>query len=219
MSDWIYTDRSGIGQGMAKKKGEPSARDRLLAAANELFYEEGVHTVGIDRVIERAGVAKASLYSTFGSKEELVRAYLAGRHERRQRRVTLGLERFATPREKILGFFDLLGELFVESQFRGCAFVRASAEASPESPIRTVSAEARHWTRTLLTDLARAAGAAEPERLGQALVLLYDGATVSAQMDRDATAARAARTAAAALLDAALEHPRPRDDHEAISAR
>ena len=54
-----------------------SARERLLDAANELFYEEGVHTVGIDRVIERAGVAKATLYSTFGSKDELVRAYLA----------------------------------------------------------------------------------------------------------------------------------------------
>ena len=58
----------------------PSARERLLAAANELFYNEGVHTVGIDRVIEQAGVAKASLYNTFGSKDELVRAYLEGRH-------------------------------------------------------------------------------------------------------------------------------------------
>ena len=58
-----------------------SARERLLAAANELFYAEGVQTVGIDRVIERAGVAKASLYNTFGSKENLVRAYLESRHE------------------------------------------------------------------------------------------------------------------------------------------
>ena len=59
-----------------------SPRERLLAAADELFYAEGVQSVGIDRVIERAGVAKASLYSTFGSKEELVRAYLEGMHER-----------------------------------------------------------------------------------------------------------------------------------------
>ena len=55
---------------------KPSARERLLTAADELFYQEGVHTVGIDRVIEQAGVAKASLYNTFGSKDELVRAYL-----------------------------------------------------------------------------------------------------------------------------------------------
>ena len=66
----------------AKTAAVPSARERLLAAASELFYAEGVHTVGIDRVIERAGVAKASLYNTFGSKEELVRAYLESRHAR-----------------------------------------------------------------------------------------------------------------------------------------
>src|SRR5262249_42523015 len=81
-------------EGMSNGKLEGSARDRLLAAATELFYAEGVHTVGIDRVIERAGVAKASLYSTFGSKEELVRAYLAGRAEARQRRVSERIARY-----------------------------------------------------------------------------------------------------------------------------
>src|SRR5664279_4910680 len=63
-----------------------SARERLMTAADELFYEEGVHTVGIDRVIEHAGVAKGSLYNTFGSKDELIRAYLEGRHARMARR-------------------------------------------------------------------------------------------------------------------------------------
>src|ERR1700760_1975459 len=86
---------------------KPSARDRLLAAADELFYAEGVHTVGIDRIIERAGVAKASLYSCYGSKEELVRTYLQTYDAGRRERVERGLERFATPREKLLGFFDL----------------------------------------------------------------------------------------------------------------
>ena len=84
-----------------------SARERLLDAANELFYAEGVHTVGIDRVIERAGVAKASLYNTFGSKDELVRAYLEGRHARMAGRITAYLERYADPRDKLLG--DLRG--------------------------------------------------------------------------------------------------------------
>src|SRR5262245_38929851 len=68
----------------------PSARKRILAAANELFYEEGIHSVGIDRVIERAGVAKASLYNTFGSKDELVRAYLEGRQASREDRIMRG---------------------------------------------------------------------------------------------------------------------------------
>src|SRR3954467_11445702 len=114
------------------------ARDRLLAAADELFYEEGIHTVGIDKVIERAGVAKASLYSTFGSKDELVRSYLAARHEARQRRVMQKLARFRSPRERLLGVFDVLGELIVERGFRGCAFMRASAEARPDSSVRAV---------------------------------------------------------------------------------
>src|SRR6202043_101484 len=85
---------------VAKSPATPSARERLLEAANELFYDEGVHTVGIDRVIERAGVAKASLYNTFGSKDELVRAYLETRHARVAARITSYLERYSTPRER-----------------------------------------------------------------------------------------------------------------------
>jgi len=65
-----------------KETPRASARERLLQAASELFYEEGVNTVGIDRVIERAGVAKASLYNTFGSKDELIHAYLKSRQDR-----------------------------------------------------------------------------------------------------------------------------------------
>ena len=83
----------------------PSARERLLAAANELFYAEGVHTVGIDRVIEKAGVAKASLYNTFGSKDELVRAYLEIRRAGVVRRITQAVERYDTPRERLLAVF------------------------------------------------------------------------------------------------------------------
>ena len=82
----------------------PSARERLLAAANELFYNEGVHTVGIDRVIEQAGVAKASLYNTFGSKDELVRAYLETRQASVTQRITQAVERYDTPRERLLAF-------------------------------------------------------------------------------------------------------------------
>src|SRR5215469_1007093 len=87
-----------------------SARERLLSAANELFYAEGVHSVGIDRVIEKAGVAKASLYNTFGSKDELVRAYLEFRHARIARRYAAHLEPLTTPREKLLGVFEAQGE-------------------------------------------------------------------------------------------------------------
>jgi AcrR family transcriptional regulator len=182
-----------------------SARDRLLDAADELFYEEGVHTVGIDRVIERAGVAKASLYNVFGSKDELIRAYLARRHERRRARIMAGLERFTTPRERLLGVFDVLGESLKEPGFRGCAFVNASAESPPGSVIEQVSDEMRAWVRSLFTDLAAAAGAPDPAGLASQLVLLYDGASVGARMDRNPGSAAAARTVAAALIAAAID--------------
>src|SRR3954463_188802 len=99
------------------------ARERLLAAADELFYEGGIHSVGIDRIIERAGVAKASLYDCFGSKEELIRSYLNARHESRQQRITEGLKRFTTPRARLLGVFDVQSETFRAQNFRGCPFV------------------------------------------------------------------------------------------------
>jgi AcrR family transcriptional regulator len=181
----------------------PSARERLLTAANELFYAEGVHTVGIDRVIERAGVAKASLYNTFGSKDELVRAYLEGRHARVADRITRHLDQYGTPRERLLSVFEAQGELFAEPGFRGCAFASASAE-SPGPSVSLATDEYRGWVRGLLTGLAREAGTPDPERLGRQLHMLYDGASMAARMDHDPAVALAARAAAATLLDTAL---------------
>jgi AcrR family transcriptional regulator len=182
---------------------KPSARDRLLAAADELFYAEGVHTVGIDRIIERAGVAKASLYSTFGSKEELVRAYLEGRHEIRRKRLLSGLERFGTPRDRLLGVFDVVGERVGTPGFRGCPFYNATAESTPSDPIQQVVTTTRAWTRGLFAELARDAGAHDPEALADQMVVLYDGVLVGGRMDHSPAAAQVARTMAAGLLDAA----------------
>ena len=179
-----------------------TARERLLAAAAELFYEEGINTVGIDRVIERAGVAKASLYDTFGSKEELVRAYLASRDEARRIRIEARLARYKTPREKILGIFDGLAELFVASDFRGCAFVRADTELRSAPKVKGAVDDARRWLHDLFARLAREAGVAQPERLADKLVLLYDGATVAARMERTVAPATHARSMAEMLLDA-----------------
>ena len=187
----------------AKAVAGPSARERLLEAANELFYDEGVHTVGIDRVIERAGVAKASLYNAFGSKDELVRAYLEGRHARITARITRYLERYSDPRDRLLGVFEAQGEVFAEPGFRGCAFVSASAE-SPGEGVSRAADDYRGWVRGLLTGLAREAGAPDPERLGRQLHMIYDGASLSARMDHDPSASATARAAAEALLDAAL---------------
>jgi AcrR family transcriptional regulator len=190
----------------------PSARERLLAAANELFYNEGVHTVGIDRVIEQAGVAKASLYNTFGSKDELVRAYLQTRHASVTQLIMRAVDRYDTPRERLLAVFEGQGELFAQPGYHGCAFARASAESHPGDPAEQAAEGYRGWVRALLTELAGQAGAPEPAVLARQLHLLFDGSGQSARMDHDPAAAAVARTAAATLLDAALATrttPRP----------
>ena len=189
---------------MASRRTE-DARDRLLAAANELFYVEGVHTVGIDRVVAQAGVAKASLYAIFGSKEGLVRAYLLARDDRIRRRMNRELAvRFDTPRERLLGVFEVQGLSFTEPGFRGCAFSSANAETPPGGSVEEVTVDHRIWIRTLFRDLGKEAGATDPEGLARQLALLYDGAGISAWMDRDPGAAMAARAIATRLVDASI---------------
>ena len=180
-----------------------SARERLLSAANELFYEGGIHTVGIERVIERAGVAKASLYDCFGSKEELIRAYLQARHESRKLRITAKIATYDTPRDRLLGIFDAMKEYMAEPNFRGCAFNRAASESKDGSVVKDTCDVARGWIRGLFKQLAGEAGALDPEGLARQLVLLYDGASVSGQLGAGSEAAETARSMAALMLDAA----------------
>ena len=182
-----------------------SARERLLAAASELFYEEGVHTVGVDRIVERAGVAKATLYTLFGNKDGLVRAYLTERHDATRERMDRELvARFDTPRERLLGVFEVQGLLFAEPGFHGCAFVGANAESSAGTSVEEVTEDYRKWLQSLFFDLAKEAGATDPQGLARQLVLLYDGAGISAWMDNDPSIANTARTVAAALVDLAI---------------
>jgi AcrR family transcriptional regulator len=181
-----------------------SPRERLLAAANELFYAEGVQTVGIDRIIEHAGVAKASLYNTFGSKEELVRAYLESRHASTTDRLMRAVARHTDPRARLLAVFEAQGELFTEPDFHGCAFVSASAEARRGGLVEQAADDYRGEIRVLLTELAEQAGAADPATLARQLHLIYDGAGLSARMDRDPSAAAVSRATAEVLLDTAL---------------
>lgn len=179
-------------------------RERLLASADELFYREGINNVGIDRVLEHAGVAKASLYSTFGSKDELVRAYLEGRHQLRITRVEARMAKHASARDKLLAVFDSMAEMLSTPGFRGCAFLKASAELPANERTQPVCDTYRGWVRGLFTRLAGEAGVADPAPLVRQLVLLYDGAAVAAQMDGDTEAAKVARATAAVMLDAAI---------------
>jgi AcrR family transcriptional regulator len=182
--------------------GRPSARDRLLAAANELFYAEGVQSVGIDRIVERAGVAKASLYNLFGSKEGLVRAYLESRHNDTAERITAAVARQCDPLGRLLAVFEVQGEIFAEPDFQGCAFIAATAETAHGRLIDKAADAYRAWILTLFTDLSTQAGAANPDRLARQLQVIYDGAGVAAHLDHDPSIAQSARAAAQALLEA-----------------
>jgi AcrR family transcriptional regulator len=189
-----------------KTTSEPkaSARDRLLAAADELFYAEGVHVVGVDRIVERAGVTKASLYNTFGSKEELVRAYLDRHMRNRQAAINRILAAKKTPRDRLLAVFAELEGALAGSEFRGCRFIMAVAEARPGDASEEVAEDYRVWLRKLFTDLAKGAGVRDYKQFGVQVSLLYDGAAVAARMDKDRKgAAKAMSTAVVTLLDGA----------------
>jgi AcrR family transcriptional regulator len=183
-----------------------SARERLLDAANELFYAEGVQTVGIDRIVERAGVAKASLYNLFGSKEELVAAYLASRHERTTTRLAEAIESVEEPQQKIMAVFAAQAQQYEQPEFNGCAFIAASTEAPSGGLVERAADQFRAWIRRMFTDLARQAGAPDPVGLGRQLHLVYDGAGLAARMDHhDPEIAPSTRDAVQALLGAALD--------------
>ena len=122
-------------------------------------------------------------------------------HERMTRQLA---DRYKTPRERLLGVFDVQGLTFSDPGFHGCAFARASAEAPEGTSIEEVSENHRVWLRSLFQDLAREAGARNPEQLARQLMMLYDGAAVSAWMDHNPSAAHAARAVATALVDGAL---------------
>jgi AcrR family transcriptional regulator len=181
-----------------------SARERLLASADALFYAEGVQSVGIDRVIEHAGVAKASLYNLFGSKEGLVQAYLEARHDGTTSLITSAIDLHRNPRRRILAVFEAQAQVFAQPGFRGCAFVAAFAEAPLGGQVEQAALEYRTWMRALFVDLAEQAQAADPLELARQLQIIYDGGMLAAWMDHDPPIASSSRAAAEALVNAAL---------------
>jgi AcrR family transcriptional regulator len=175
---------------MAKRVATgPSPRERLLAASNELFYRDGVHSTGIDAIIEKAGVAKGSLYYIFGGKDELVAAYLRGRHDAWRHRVEARQAGIDDPEQKILAVFDALADYVSLPEFRGCPFVNATAEAPVGESQQLANKEYRDWVRQSFVELAADTGVADSEALAEALIVLYDGALATASTTEPARAA------------------------------
>jgi AcrR family transcriptional regulator len=154
----------------------PSPRERLLAASDELFYRDGVHSTGIDAVIEKAGVAKGSLYYIFGGKDELVAAYLRGRLETWRQAVEAAQASAADPDAKILAVFDAIADYVSLPGYRGCPFHNAAAEVPAGEAQQMAIKEYRTWLRQSFLQLAADTGVSDSEALADALIVLYDGA-------------------------------------------
>jgi len=173
-----------------------AARERLLEAATDLFYNEGIHSVGVDRIIEEAGVTRATMYKQFAGKEGLVLAYLEGEDQ--------GLRTLFAQAARASDDPEVLLDLVVggieqdirDRHTRGCPFINAAAEYPDEGPVRELIADHREWFRGTLRQLAAGARLRDPEGVAASLVLLRDAALVGGYLDgQDRVGPAFARTA------------------------
>ena len=170
------------------------ARRRVLDTATGLFYAEGIHAVGIDRIIAEARVAKATFYSHFPSKDELVRAYIE--EQDRLGRAAIAELPQVSPRETMVAIFDRIGEAAHHPGYRGCPFLNAAAEyPDAANPVRQAIDDHRRWFRNLLRELLVADGHPDPVSTADILVVLWDGLLVSGHIDGSAGLATLARDA------------------------
>jgi AcrR family transcriptional regulator len=161
---------------------ETSARDRILSTASRLFYAQGIHAVGVDLILTEAKSTRASLYRHFPGKEELVRAYVQTTDSTIRSSVTAALADLP-PRAALDKLVQIMAAEMCGPGFRGCAFINAAAEyPDPTNPVSIAIADHRNWLRSSLVDLVDKAGIPDAEYRGYTLLLLRDGATVSAAL-------------------------------------
>ena len=184
----------------------PTKRDELVQKALAAFYRNGFRATGMDRLARETGVSKTSMYKHFHTKEELILAVLRLRDEQFRNFRVRRLEALAdTRRGQLLALFDVLGEWFAQESFRGCMFIKASAEYQErDHPIHAQSAEHKRLIFVHVRELAQAAGAPDPGALARALMLLEEGAIVTAHLGYTADPAGDAKAAAEVLIAAAL---------------
>lgn len=198
-----------LGADDADAATETSVRERLLDATEALIYSGGIHATGVDAIVRAANGTRKSFYAHFQSKDALVAAALARRHERWMNWFVEGTQRRAkTPRAQLLSMFDVLREWFAAPGFHGCAFLNASGEiASPDDPIRVVAREHKaallEFVRTVCDAYVAQSGpnARRSAALARQWLILIDGAIGVALVSGAADAARDARAAAEHLLD------------------
>jgi AcrR family transcriptional regulator len=162
--------------------GASAARRRLLDTATRLFYAEGIRAVGIDRIIAEAGVAKATFYNHFPSKDDLVLAYIE--EQDHLGRVAVAALPKQPPREMITAVMGRISEAVVAGSWRGCPFLNAAAEyPDPESPVRQAIDARRAWYHGVLRELLAADGDPAPSVTASLLAALSDGLLETAYLD------------------------------------
>jgi AcrR family transcriptional regulator len=166
-----------------KRTSDIGVRDRLLDAADRLFYREGVRAVGIDRVLAEADAAKASLYQHFGCKDQLVASYL----ERRTVYARANIEAYLAdtpPSQRALEFFDWVVEWAESRDFRGCPLQHTVSELTDAAhPARAIARGQREWFAERFREWTTAAGVKDPKTTARALMVLFDGAVAGAEVD------------------------------------
>jgi AcrR family transcriptional regulator len=181
---------------------EVDPAQRVVDAADELFYARGIRAVGMDDVRNAAGVSLKRLYSLFPGKDSLVLAVLRKRHSMWTEGLAAAVDPIASPRDRLLAVYDYLAEWFAEDGFRGCGFINAFGELGATSP--EVAAYAREHKRSFQDQLAAlVAEAGVDASLAPQLAILAEGAQTTAAIEGSPDAAGHARRAAQTLIDAA----------------
>lgn len=180
----------------------PNKRDELVRKALKVFYANGFHATGMDKLVAETGISKTSMYKHFRTKEDIILAVLRLRDENFRNWLYRRVEALAeTPKGQLLAVFDALGEWFALPEFRGCMFIKASAEfQEPNHPIHVQSAEHKRLLTEHFTLVAKAAGLSDPTDLTRQLMILKEGSIIMAVMGHSENPAMDAKTAAQALI-------------------
>lgn len=177
-------------------------RDELVRKALEIFYKNGFHATGMDKLAAETGVSKTSIYKHFRTKEDLILAALRLRDENFRNWLYRRMDEIGgTPGERLLAMYDALGEWFSERGYRGCMFIKASAEyQEADDAIHVQSTEHKRLLLEHVSGLCRSAGLAAPEDTARQLLILKEGAIVMAVLGYGPGAARDAKAAATRLI-------------------
>ena len=186
---------------MPERPSGSDKRRQIVKTAYELFKRVGYHATGIDRVIAEANVAKMTMYRHFPSKDELIVEVLDDRAGRFERQLDRLAETAATPRQKIETIFDWYERWFASADFHGCAFAHALAEfGDPGHPVFQAVARQKNGFKARLRRILEEVMPKDRAESSAAIFMLFEGATLLAQMGQGATAIRDARAAAASLI-------------------